>query len=230
MRYQVSIIGGTGAQGFGLALRWARAGLSVCIGSRSLEKAKGSASKVTSTIGRPVKVDGFENPSAAGSSDTVVIAVPFEAHYGILKSIKPNLRDGAVLIDVTVPLATAIGGPPSRTLGLWEGSAAEQARRILPTGVKVVAAFTNVSSNALVDLGSPVDCDSIICTDEEAARERTFELCKQIPGLNPVDGGPLENSRIVESITALLITINMRYGVDRAGIRITGLRSGSTKV
>jgi NADPH-dependent F420 reductase len=152
----------------------------------------------------------------------VVLTVPFSGHADILKQLKPAFRPGTILIDTTVPLAAAVGGRPTRTLGVWQGSAAEQAAELVPEEVKVVAAFQNLSHEALETSG-PVDCDIIVCSDDAAARKLAGELAEKIPGARAVDGGKLENARIVEQLTALLIGINVRYKTHGAGLRITGL-------
>ena len=126
-------------------------------------------------------------------------------------------------MDVTVPLATAIEGKPTRTLGVWQGSAAEQAAELVPNGMKVVSAFNNVSAEQLQDLKSKVECDVIVCGDDAEAKRTVMGLVEELPGARPVDGGPLENARIVEQLTALLVSINIRYGVSSAGVRITGI-------
>jgi NADPH-dependent F420 reductase len=148
--------------------------------------------------------------------------VPFSAQAAILKSLKPVMKTG-ILIDATVPLAASIGGKATRTLGVWEGSAAQAARDLLLPGVAVVSAFHNVSAEALHDLSAKLDCDVLICGDDPAAKDRLSGLVKLIPGLRPLDAGPLEMSRVVEGITALLVSLNRRYTVRHSGIRITGV-------
>jgi len=147
--------------------------------------------------------------------------VPFSAQAGILKSIKPALKN-AVVVDATVPLAASVGGRPTRMLGVWEGSAAQQAAGLLP-GVPLISAFHNISAEMLHDLALQLDCDILICGDDAAAKERLSALVKLIPGLRPLDAGALEMSRIVESMTALMISLNRRYKTHHSGIRITGL-------
>ncbi|MEM3045927.1 MAG: NADPH-dependent F420 reductase, partial [Candidatus Bathyarchaeia archaeon] len=134
-----------------------------------------------------------------------------------------SFKPGDILVDVTVPLATAVEGKPTRTLGVWQGSAGEQARELVPSRVKVVSAFNNVSAEQLQDLKSRVDCDVIVCGDDEDAKRTVMGLVRELPGARPIDGGPLENARIVEQLTALLISINLNYGVTSAGVRITGI-------
>lgn len=217
----IAIIGGAGELGFGLALRFARGGLKVVIGSRDEAKAQEAAARVKTAVGG-ADVSGLGNADAAAKGTIVILAVPFSAQAAILKSIKPALKT-ALLVDTTVPLAATLGGRPTRMLGVWEGSAAQAARELVP-GVPVVSAFHNVSADVLQDLSATPDCDILICGDDAAAKERVVALVKLIPGLRPVDAGGLEMSRIAESLTALLIALNRRHKVRHCGIRITGLR------
>ncbi len=156
------------------------------------------------------------------AAEIIVVTVPFPAHAALLKQLKPAFQPGSILIDATVPLAAAVGGLPTRTLGVWQGSAAQQAAELGPPGLAVAAAFHNVSAELLNKEG-PIDCDVIICADDERARQAASELAEKIPGVRAVNGGRLENARIVEQITALLIAINVKYKVHSAGLRITGL-------
>ena len=229
MNGKIAVVGGTGDLGFGLALRWARAGVQVSIGSRDEKKAQDAAERVKATLRtdallplQDVLVSGFENAQACSQASIVVLAVPFPAQAGILKSIRDSLKD-SVLVDTTVPLAATIGGRATRLLGVWQGSAAAQARELAPTGTPVLAAFHNVSAEVLQDLSATPDCDILVCGDDKPAKETLFSVVKLIPGLRPVDAGPLEMARVVESITALLISVNSRYHVHHSGIRITGL-------
>lgn len=217
---KIAIIGGAGELGFGLALRWAKAGEDVILGSRDATKAKEAAARIKTAI-PDAKITGLDNVQAAGAANLVVLAVPFSAQAGILKSIKPALKS-AILIDATVPLAASVGGRPTRMLGVWEGSAAQQAAGLVP-GVPVVSAFHNISAEMLHDLGMTLDCDILISGDDVNAKERVSTLVKLIPGLRPLDAGPLEMSRVVESVTALMISLNRRYKTHHSGIRITGL-------
>lgn len=219
----ITIIGGTGDQGFGLALRWAGAGHRVVIGSRALERAIAAADKVKAQVGSQVEVEGMENAVAATASPLVVLTVPFEAQIRTLKSIREALREGQTLVDVTVPLETAVGGRPTRMVGVWCGSAAEQAAQYAPAGVRVAAAFHNVSAHLLQDLENPVDCDVFVCGESEEVRAQVRPWVEAVPGCRYVNGGPLANARIVEAITALLVGVNRRYHVTSAGIRVTGL-------
>jgi len=216
----IAIVGGAGELGLGLALRFATAGLQIVIGSRDETKAKEAAARVKAAVS-DAKIEGLANADAAAKATVVILAVPFPAQAPILKSIKPALKN-AILVDTTVPLAATVGGRPTRTLGVWEGSAAQAARELVP-GVPVVSAFHNVSADVLQDLSATLDCDILICGDDAAAKERVSGLVKLIPGLRPLDAGPLEMSRIVEEMTALLISLNRRYKVHHSGIRITGI-------
>lgn len=217
---KIAIIGGAGELGFGLALRWAKAGEDVTIGSRDAAKAQDAATRIKAAV-PGAKIAALDNVQAAGSATIVVLAVPFAAQSGIVKTIKPALT-AAILVDTSVPLAAEVGGRPTRMLGVWEGSAAQQAAGLLP-GVPVVSAFHNLSAEMLHDLRMTLDCDILISGDDAAAKERLSALVKLIPGLRPLDAGPLEMSRVVESMTALMISLNRRYKTHHTGIRITGI-------
>jgi hypothetical protein len=230
---KIAIIGGTGDLGFGLALRWAQAGVHVSIGSRDEKKAQDAAQRVKETLkagpspaAEDIVVNGLENTQACAQASVVVLAVPFPAQAGILKSIRDSLKN-AILVDTTVPLAATVGGKASRMLTVWQGSAAAQARELVPPNTPVLAAFHNLSAEALQDLSVTPDCDILVCGDDKPAKETLFSLVKLIPGLRPIDAGPLEMARIVESITALLISVNSRYRIRHSGIRITGLEPGT---
>jgi hypothetical protein len=218
----IAIVGGTGPEGSGLALRWARAGESIIIGSRDAERARAAAAQIADKAGPMASVESAENAVAVKMCDTVVLTVPFAGQAELLKQLKPAFRPGTVLIDATVPLATATGGRPTRLLGVWQGSAAEQAQEIVGKNIAVAAAFHSLSSTVL-EGDHDVDCDVIVCSDEDRARQVASELAVKIPGVRAVDGGKLENARIVEAMTALLITLNIRHKVHGAGWRVTGL-------
>lgn len=218
----IAIVGGTGPEGSGLALRWARAGESVVIGSRDGERARAAATQIAEKAGALGSVEGVENAVAVKMCDTIVLTVPFAGQAELLKQLKPWFRQGTVLIDATVPLAAAVGGRPTRVLGVWEGSAAEQAQEIVGKNVAVAAAFHSLSSTVL-NRDEDVDCDVIVCSDDDRARQVASQLAAKIPGVRAVDGGKLENARIVEAMTALLITLNIRHKVHGAGWRVTGL-------
>lgn len=217
----IAVIGGTGPAGMGLALRWARAGETIIIGSRDRERAKLAAETIQRRMGRVANVSGMENSAACAAADILMLTVPFEGQASLLKKLKSAITAGSILIDATVPLAAGIGGRASRTLGVWQGSAAQQAAELVPPEVSVVAAFHNMSAD-LLGGDAPLDCDVIVCSDDADAAQLTRELAAKIPGVRAIDGGKLENSRIVEQITALLIGMNLRHK-GHAGIRITGL-------
>jgi len=219
----IAVIGGTGDQGFGLVLRWAKAGEDVIIGSRQQQKAEDAAKKANSILGSAFTVSGMENPKAAAAADIIVMSVPFAAHVDMIKSVHDSIKPDDVFIDVVVPLSTAVGGSASTALAVWEGSAAQQAARLLPPHTKIASAFHNVVAEALQRIDREVNSDVIVCGDSLETRKVAMELAAKIPGVQAIDGGRLENSRIVEQITALLIGINIRYKVSDAGIRITGL-------
>lgn len=222
MSRTIAIVGGTGPAGSGLARRWVRAGETVIIGSRHNQRAQDTAAKIARKVGRSGRVHGAENTAAVAASEIVVLTVPFTGHASLLKQLKPAFKPGTILIDATVPLAASVGGRPTRTLAVWQGSAAEQAAELVPKGVAVAAAFHNLSA-VLLDGEEPVECDVIVCSDEARALEAASELAEKIPGVRAVNGGGLENARIVEQLTALLITLNLKHHAPGAGIRITGL-------
>ncbi len=217
----IAVIGGTGPAGMGLALRWARAGETIIIGSRDEKRAQQAAATIQQRVGADAHISGMENSAACAVADILMLTVPFEGQAALLKQLKPAMTEGSILIDATVPLAAALGGRASRTLGVWQGSAAQQAAELVPKEVSVVAAFHNVSAEVL-NGDAALDCDVIVCSDDPDAAQLTRELAAKIPGVRPLDGGKLENARIVEQITALLIGMNIRHK-GHAGIRITGL-------
>ncbi len=219
-------MGGTGDEGFGLALRWAKQKYDLIIGSRSLERAQASAANIRKQTGVD-SVIGLLNDSATREGDVVVVSVPFGGLLETLRAIRPSLRPGHIVINVTVPLETTVGGRATRTLGLWEGSAGELVATMVPKGVRVVSAFNNVGAEMLNDLSKDVDCDILICGNDDEAKKVVFDLVKALPGARGVDAGPLENSRTVEQLTALLVSLNIRFGIRSAGIRITGIGHGS---
>jgi NADPH-dependent F420 reductase len=215
------MIGGTGPAGTGLGLRWARAGEKVIIGSRDAARAEQAAEKIRQRVDPQAEVSGMENAAACAASDLLVLTVPFEGQAELLKQLKAAIRPGSILIDATVPLAASIGGRATRTLGVWQGSAAQQTAELVPKGVSVVGAFHNVSADVL-NGDEDVDCDVIVCSDDAAATQVAMELAAKIPRVRAIDGGKLENARIVEQITALLIGLNIRHK-GHSGVRITGL-------
>jgi 8-hydroxy-5-deazaflavin:NADPH oxidoreductase len=218
----IAIVGGTGPEGSGLAVRWARAGESVVIGSRDAERARTTAAQIAEKSGAVGSVEGVDNAVAVKMCDIVVLTVPFSGQADLLKQLKPSFRAGTILIDATVPLAAAVGGRATRVLGVWQGSAAEQAQEVVGKNVVVAAAFHSLSATVLEGDGE-VDCDVIVCSDDDRARQVSSDLALKIPGVRAIDGGKLENARIVEAMTALLITLNIRHKVHGAGWRVTGL-------
>ena len=225
MQQIVAVVGGTGAEGSGLALRFAKAGLRVLIGSRNWEKAQAAAREIAAQAGNG-EVTGHTNPDAVSQAAIVILTVPLSAQVETLKSIRTNLKSGAILVDATVPLEIAIGGRVSRTVSLWDGSAAQQAARLAPPGVSVVAAFHLLGAEALKHLDRPVDCDALICGDNADSKTAVSALAKTIPGVRVIDAGPLENARYLENSAALLIALNLKYKVNHSGLRITGLGLG----
>lgn len=170
-----------------------------------------------------IRLDGAANADAARDASIIVLTIPFAAHISTLKEIHDKIQPGSLLVDVTVPLEPAVGGKPTRVLGVWAGSAAEQCRELAPEGVQVVSAFQNVGADALADLAREVECDIIVCGDDKEAKQRARPLVEAIPGCHYIDGGALANSRTVEAITALLIGFNIRYKTH-TGLRITGIK------
>jgi len=223
MARPIAVLGGTGPEGFGLALRWAQAGETIIIGSRDPQRAQTAADKITQRLGPSAKASGMENIAACAAADLLVLTIPFEGHATLLKQLKAALRPGSIVIDATVPLAASVGGRATRTLGVWQGSAAQETAELVPQGVAVVAAFQNVGAEMLNAEG-PVDCDVIVCSDDADAGRAVRVLAARIAGVRAIDGGKLENARILEQITALLVGMNIRHK-GHSGIRITGLPS-----
>jgi NADPH-dependent F420 reductase len=221
----VPIIGGTGALGYGLALRWARAGVSVAIGSRDAGRADEAAGRVADAV-PDASIVGLENAAAASRGGVVFLTVPFRAQSETLNNLRGALSPGQLLVDCTVPLAAAVSGKATRSLGVWQGSAAEQAQEMLPDGVTVVSALHTVSAPVLADLDRPLDEDVLVCGDRREDKARVAELVERIDGLRAVNAGALEMARIVEQLTPMLISINARYKAH-AGLRVTGLPEGS---
>ena len=218
----IAILGGTGDQGLGLALRFTKAGRPVVIGSRKLERAVAAANKVREAVSG-ADVEGLANEDACTRAPIVILSVPFEHFVSTVKGIRDKLTEGQIVVSMGVPLATAVGDGATRTVGLWQGSCAELVAGLVPGGVEVVSAFQNVSAHRLLHLEESVECD-VVVSGAKQARERVMELCELVPGLRAVHGGPLSNARIVEEITALLIGLNVRYKTPAGlGIRFTGL-------
>jgi NADPH-dependent F420 reductase len=219
---KIGILGGTGPEGSGLAMRWAMAGEHIVIGSRDAQRAAEAARQLRERLGATAMIEGADNAATVAQCDVVVLTVPFAGHAALLKQVNTLWKQGQIVIDTTVPLAAAVGGTPSRMLGVWQGSAAQQTRELVPPEVGVASAFHNLSAELLGKDG-PVDCDILVCSDDSNAKQVATELVGKIPGARAVNGGKLENARIAESLTALLIGLNVRYKVHTAGIRFTGL-------
>ena len=221
----VSVIGGTGPQGLGIAERLAIAGVDVIVGSRKEEKALDVVAKA--------KVDlkdydlsnmkGMANEDAAKEGDILIITVPLAAQKPTLEGIKEFCKD-KIVMDATVPLETAIGGKPFRFIDLMEGSAAERTASILEgTGAKVICAFCNISNSHLANIPEEIDCDCLIAGDDVESKEIAAEIIDKIPGIKTIDCGILEKARIIEKITPLLIGLNIKYKSHYGGLRITGI-------
>jgi 8-hydroxy-5-deazaflavin:NADPH oxidoreductase len=217
----IPIIGGTGALGYGLALRWAREDADVVIGSRSAERAIEAAGRVTDTV-PGASVEGLPNDEAARRGKIVFVCVPFRAQSETYNNLRDVLEDGQLVVDCTSPVAAAVSGRATRSLGVWQGSAAQQAQEMVPDGVTVVSALHSVSAPRLADLESDLDEDVLICGDRRADKARVAALVERVRGLRVVNAGGLETARIVEQLTPLLISVNVRYKAH-AGIRISGL-------
>jgi NADPH-dependent F420 reductase len=217
----VSIIGATGALGFGLAVRLGVAGVAVTIGSRDPDRAAEAARRAGEAVPGGT-FDGVGNPAAAAASDLVVLCVPFRNQSETLTNLRSALRPGQIVLDTTVPLAAAVSGRATRMLGVWQGSAAQQAQEMVPDGIRVVSGLHTIAAASLTDLDHALDEDVLICGDRPEDKRTVAELIDRIDGLRCVDVGRLEMARIAESLTALLISVNVRHRT-RAGLRITGL-------
>ncbi|MGE0874311.1 MAG: NADPH-dependent F420 reductase [Burkholderiales bacterium] len=213
----IAVIGGTGAEGGGLALRWAAAGHLVIIGSRDAAKAAAAAAELSALLPSGA-IEGAESVSAAERASIVVLAVPYAGQLATARLLKPALA-GKILVDVTVPLVP----PKVATVQLPAGgSSVVLVQKELGEGVQVVSAFQNVSAHKLKKLGTKVACDVLVCSDSKEARARVVQLAGDA-GLRGVDAGPLANSAAAEAMTSLLIWINRTYKVPDAGLAITGL-------
>jgi len=214
---KIAVLGGTGKEGSGLALRWAAAGHVVIIGSREAEKAQRAAADLNKTLGKEV-VHGMANREAAAQADVVVMTVPYAAHAATIQSVK-DLVQGKVFVDVTVPLdpqnARCAKMPPA-------GSASVEAQQLLGEGVKVVAAFQNIGAEHLASFDHEIECDVLVCGNDRDAKKLVIELA-QAARMMAWDAGPIENAMVVEGLTSVLINLNVRHKVKASGIRITGM-------
>ncbi len=220
----VPILGGTGALGYGLAVRWAQAGLDVVIGSREAERAAEAAERVRAAVDG-ARVEGLANEEAASRGPIAFLTVPFRAQSETLNNLRGSLQAGQTLVDCTVPLAAAVSGKATRSLGVWQGSAAEQAQEMVPEGVTVVSALHTVGAPNLADLDSTLDEDILVCGDKKRDKAPVARLIERIDGLRAVNAGPLEMARIAEQLTPLLISVNVRYKAH-AGLKLVGLPDG----
>ena len=217
----VAIVGASGALGFGLAVRLGRAGVPVAVGSRDAER-------MAQTVARAQEIvpggsfSGCDNEAAVRAADTVILSVPFGSQYETLIGLREAFRPGQLLIDATVPLAATVGAGATRMLGVWQGSAAEQALELAPAGVRVVSALHTVSAASLGDLDHPLEQDVFLCGDSREDKRRAASLLGLIGGLRCVDCGRLEMARITESLTALMIAVKIEHATH-VGIRMTGL-------
>jgi NADPH-dependent F420 reductase len=205
-------------------MRLARAGQPVVIGSRSEERADEAAGRVREVVGE-ADVEGLVNAEAATRGPIVFLTVPFRAQSENLNNLRDVLEPGQLLVDCTVPTAAAVGGKATRTLGVWQGSAAEQAQEMVPDGVTVIATLHTVSAKTLGDPDAELGEDILVCGDRRADKARVARIIEVIPGLRAVNAGALEMARITEQLTSLLISVNARYKT-LAGIRVTGLGEG----
>jgi NADPH-dependent F420 reductase len=213
----IAVLGGTGQEGSGLALRWAHAGHRVMIGSRSRERADEAAAAINARIGAE-RAAGADNLAAAECAVIVVLTVPYAAQLATLEAVKPALT-GKILIDVTVPLVPPRVGRVQLPEG---GSAAVKAQALLGESVRVVSAFQNVAAELLQELDRAIDCDVLVCGDDRGARAQAIALATEA-GMRAFHAGPLANSAAAEALTSVLITINRQYKIAHSGIRITGL-------
>jgi len=220
----VAVIGASGALGFGLALRLARTGVPIAIGSRDSDRAAETAERALAIL-PDASFSAYDNADAvraAGADGIVILSVPFRNQSETLTNLKGALSPGQLLIDATVPLAAAVSGKATRMLGVWQGSAAQQALEMVPEGVRVVSALHTVSAASLTDLEHSLAQDVLVCGDSRADKRVAAELIERIDGLRCVDCGKLEMARTTEALTALLISVNSRYKTH-AGVRLTDL-------
>ena len=217
----VAIVGASGALGFGLAVRLGRAGVPIVIGSRDAARAQEAAKRAAERVPEGT-FSGALNEDSVRGVGVVILSVPFRSQSETLNNLRDALVDGQLLVDTTVPLAAAVGGKAIRALGVWQGSAAQQAAEMAPDGVRVVSALHTVSAPALTDLDTELDEDVLVCGDRKADKRELADLLHQIPGLRCVDCGRLEMSRLTEQLTPLLISVNARYKTH-AGVKLTAL-------
>ena len=216
----ISILGGTGKQGYGLAMRWAKAGYKVCIGSRDHKKAILSAEKINELVSPVIPVIGSNNMEVANLSRIAVLTVPASAQISVADEIQDNIK-GKILIDVTVPLV-----PPKilRVQLPHNGSVVAKLQSHLGDEIQVVSAFQNIAAHHLQDIEHEIDCDVLVCGNKKYAREEAIKLVTAA-GMRGWHAGPIENSAASEAMTSLLLFINKHYSIDGAGIRISGKKA-----
>jgi NADPH-dependent F420 reductase len=219
---KIAILGGTGEQGPGLALRWAMAGEEIIIGSRSQERAEKVAAELNAELGQ-ARIRGLDNTQAAAAADLVVLTVPYSAHLSTLEGVKAQVQ-GKIFVDVSVPLDPE---NPRRMKMPSAGSATEEAQEFLGAAVKVVAAFQNVAAHLLRDPHHAIDCDVLVCGNDAEAKKTVIALVTKM-GMTALDVGTADSARVVEGLTSILIRLNIRHKVKGAGIRITGLAANKT--
>jgi NADPH-dependent F420 reductase len=217
----VAIIGASGALGFVVAIRLGRAGVPIAFGSREFARAVETVERARLHV-PDGSFSAHHNEDAVRAAGTVILSVPFRNQSETLANLRHALSDGQLLIDATVPLAAAVSGKATRMVGVWQGSAAQQALEMVPDGVRVVSALHTVSATSLADLEHPLQQDVLVCGDSREDKRQAAALIELIDGLRCVDCGRLEMSRTTESLTALLISVNARYKAH-AGIRLTSL-------
>ncbi|MCG8416466.1 MAG: NADPH-dependent F420 reductase [Proteobacteria bacterium] len=217
---QIALIGGTGKEGRGLALRWARAGHDVAVGSRDAKRGEACAAELSERSGKPIVGGG--NEQVLRSAEIAILSVPYNAHQATLTGLRHALA-GTILIDITVPLAP----PRVRQVHLPAGQAAAlEARQILGDDVRLAAALHHVSSVHLADVDHPIDCDVLVCADDDDTRASSMALISDL-GVRAIDAGPLRNAIALESLTPVLLYLNRRYKSSGCGIHITGIRAGN---
>jgi NADPH-dependent F420 reductase len=214
---KIAVLGGTGKEGSGLALRWAAAGHDVTLGSRELDKAGRAAAELNATLGQD-RVRGMVNRNAAAQAEVVVMAVPYAAHASTLESVR-DVVQGKVFVDVTVPLDPA---NVRRVKLPVAGSASLEAQQLLGETVRVVAAFQNISAEHLKSPEHEIDCDVLVCGNDKDAKQQVIELARAAH-MQAWDAGPIENAQVMEGLTSVLINLNIKHKVKAAGIRITGI-------
>lgn len=219
---RVAVVGGTGDLGFGIALRLSRAGVDVVIGSRERAKAEDATRRAVEVLGDGASVSGAENPDAVSGADVVFVTVPYAGQAGIYKSIRDHIGEATVVCDTTTPLATAVGGRATHLLRPWQGSAAEQANELLREGARLVAGFHTVAAEPMQEVEHPVEGDVLLCGSDDEAKATVGDLVEKVPDLRWVDCGPLSMARILEPLTALLISVNRRYGLRDTGVQLAG--------